>query len=55
MVLAFLIAGTINRYLRFYERYLEKKWENLSPMDYGMILIFIAVMGWILMRNGMKR
>lgn len=46
-----LLAGTLDRYWDFYCQYAAEKWHNLTPMQYGSILIGIGVFGWILMKS----
>lgn len=38
-------------YLRFYREYALDKWNHITPMQYGILLISIAVTGWLLMKN----
>lgn len=55
MSLATLLAGsTVGRYLDFYCRYAADKWNNLTPMQYGSLLISVGVFGWILMKSGRR-
>ena len=49
------IMETWNEYSIFYANYLNKRWDNISPMEYGLVLVAIAVIGWLLMRNGTRR
>ncbi len=49
------IKDTWHEYSLFYINYLNKRWDNISPMEYGMLLVVIAFIGWLLMRNGAKR
>jgi hypothetical protein len=56
MSLAMLLAGSskIGRYFDFYCQYAADKWENLTPMQYGSLLISVGVFGWILMKSGRR-
>ncbi len=38
-------------YWRFYQQYAVEKWNHITPMQYGLLLISIAVFGWLLMKN----
>jgi len=49
------ILDTWHEYSTFYVNYLNKRWDNISPMEYGLVLVSIAVIGWLLMRNGARR
>jgi hypothetical protein len=46
---------TILEYLRFYRSYAADKWDHLTPMQYGTILISVGVLGWLLMKSAPKR
>lgn len=49
------IQDTWREYSSFYLSYLSKRWDNISPMEYGIVLVSIAVVGWLLMRSGAKK
>ncbi|WP_437223162.1 hypothetical protein SH661x_003100 [Planctomicrobium sp. SH661] len=38
-------------YVRFYTNYFANFWENITPMQYGCLLIFIAICGYLLMKS----
>lgn len=38
-----------------YRRLLLRSWNNMGPMEYGYVLIAIALAGWFLMRSSLKR
>ena len=42
----------IETYLRFYEDLLFRLWDNMSPMQYGMMLLTVGILGWVLMKSG---
>lgn len=42
-------------YLDFYCRYFTKQWHDMTPMKYGVLLIAIGVVGFLLMKNGTRR
>lgn len=50
-----ILALSLSRYLKFYQDYAADKWDNLSPMEYGILLIMVGVFGWMLMKNASKR
>jgi hypothetical protein len=35
----------------YYERFLNRTWDNMTPMQYGSLLVSIAAVGWILMKS----
>jgi len=49
MFLAYQYPGKY--YVRFYVTYLNDLWDNITPGQYGGLLIFIAVCGYLLMRS----
>jgi len=54
MFTALLATNPVMQYLNFYQRYLLQKWDNLTPMQYGSMLITIGVVGWLMMKSGPK-
>lgn len=44
----------VSYYARFYRDYALDRWDQMTPMQYGMLLISIAVFGWLLMKSGIK-
>ncbi len=48
-------TNDVNHYLRFYRDYALDRWNEMTPMQYGCLLISIAVFGWLLMKSGMKQ
>lgn len=55
MLQALILANEFRRYVRFYQDYAQNKWANLTPMQYGILLISVGVVGWILMKNASRR
>lgn len=49
------VSNTTGDYYRFYTSYGVQRWNNMSPMEYGTILIMIGVLGWFMMRNAVRR
>jgi hypothetical protein len=45
------VTERVQYYLRFYRNYALDRWDSLTPMQYGVLLISIGVFGWILMKN----
>ncbi|MBI3862124.1 MAG: hypothetical protein HY290_09540 [Planctomycetia bacterium] len=41
-------------HLEFYKQYLAGAWANMTPMQYGYLLVSIAVTGWALMKSGSR-
>jgi hypothetical protein len=52
--MSLVLAGVISRYYRFYTRYAADAWNNMTPMQYGTVLILVAAFGWILMKSGKR-
>ena len=50
-----LLANSVTRYARFYAQYASNAWTNMTPSQYGIILVSVAVFGWILMKSGSRR
>ncbi|HVJ69277.1 MAG TPA: hypothetical protein VM510_14920 [Caulifigura sp.] len=50
-----LLASSISRYAAFYKQYAASVWTNMTPSQYGVMLISVAVFGWILMKSGSRR
>lgn len=44
----------VNYYLGFYKNFFLHAWNNLTPMQYGMLLVAVAVIGYLLMKSGAK-
>jgi hypothetical protein len=43
---------TVQDHLYYYQTHLLRSWHNMSPMQYGYLLITIAVIGWLMMKSG---
>jgi hypothetical protein len=37
-----------------YSNLLMKYWNNMTPSQYGGLLITVSLIGWLLMKNGAK-
>ena len=44
----------VTDHLVFYQNYLLNAWLNMTPMQYGYLLVAIAVTGWLLMKSDQK-
>ncbi|MEZ6058308.1 MAG: hypothetical protein R3C01_16535 [Planctomycetaceae bacterium] len=49
------LSSTFSYYMNFYQNYLAQKWDQMTPMQYGTVLISIGVVGWLLMRGSGRR
>ena len=45
------IMQIVYDYFYYYQRFLLKSWHNMTPMQYGYLLVTIAVVGWIMMKS----
>jgi hypothetical protein len=43
---------TVWYHLKFYQSFLVGSWDNMTPMQYGAVLITIGIAGWLLMKHG---
>ena len=41
-------------YARFYQSYISNKWDNMTPLEYGYLLVTIAVIGYLAMKSGAR-
>ena len=48
------VIGSVQRYLSFYQNSFYDFWENLTPSQYGMVLLGVGAFGFILMRSGKR-
>ena len=44
----------VRHYLRFYQDYAGDRWAEMTPMQYGCLLISIGLVGWIMMKNAVR-
>lgn len=42
---------TVTDHLHFYQKYVLSAWHNMTPMQYGYLLVTIAVVGWLFMKS----
>ena len=45
------ITRTVSFYAGYYYDYGVDTWENITPSQYGILLVSIGVMGWFLMKK----
>lgn len=38
-------------YLYYYKTFALRSWHNMTPAQYGCLLITIAVVGWVMMKS----
>ncbi len=50
--MSLILASAVGRYAKFYSQYAASAWANMTPSQYGIILIAVAVFGWLLMKSG---
>ena len=50
-LLALSFSERMNGYLRFYRNAALDAWNNMTPMEYGFVLIGIGVFGYLLMKS----
>ena len=46
---------TVSYHLRFYQSFIVSAWDNISPMQYGVLLVTIGITGWALMKSSTSR
>jgi hypothetical protein len=46
---------TVMRFLNFYVEFFADQWHHMTPAKYGTVLIGIGIVGWLLMKSGIKR
>jgi hypothetical protein len=44
----------ITDHLYFYQKYFLSAWHNMTPMQYGYLLVTIAVVGWLCMKSAAR-
>ncbi|MGQ0633969.1 MAG: hypothetical protein ACT4QC_05135 [Planctomycetaceae bacterium] len=45
---------TIYDYAFYYQTFVLSAWHNITPMQYGYLLVTIAAVGWLLMKSGAR-
>lgn len=55
MNIPWILLADLMYYLRYYRRYAERRWDQMTPMEYGILLISVGVFGFILMKNASRR
>lgn len=54
VALSSVAMQTINDHLYYYQSHTLRAWQNMTPAQYGYLLITIAVIGWIMMKSGSR-
>ncbi len=49
------LAFSFTYYIRTYQRYAIDFWENITPMQYGCLLLSVMAIGYLLMKSTGKR
>lgn len=49
------LTNTIRFYSGYYYDYGIDVWENITPSQYGILLVSIGVAGWFLMKSSLKK
>jgi hypothetical protein len=45
------LPATVAEYMDYYYRSALSAWHNITPMEYGLLLVSIAFVGWLLMKS----
>jgi hypothetical protein len=45
------VMSVVTDHLHFYQKYFLSAWHNMTPMQYGYLLVTIAVVGWLCMKS----
>jgi hypothetical protein len=45
---------TVYDYFYFYKHYFFETWNNMTPMEYGFMLVGIAAIGWLCMKSATR-
>lgn len=49
-----ILAMPVSHYGKYYWRSLVYSWNSMTPAQYAIILISVALFGWILMKSGSR-
>jgi len=49
------ITNKVHSYWTYYLTELQYQWHHMTPMKYGMLLIFIFAVGFLLLRSSIQR
>jgi hypothetical protein len=41
----------VNDQIHFYKRLILDSWGNMTPMQYGFLLVAVALIGWLCMKS----
>jgi hypothetical protein len=48
------VMSVVTDHLHFYQKYFLSAWHNMTPMQYGYLLVTIAVVGWLCMKSAAR-
>lgn len=49
------ITSTFNSWCAYYASTLKSEWSHMTPTKYGILLIGIFGVGWLMLKSGMKK
>ena len=49
------ISRTCSSFWRYYVELMKFHWDHMTPIKYGMLLAFIGIVGFLMMKSGLKR
>ena len=49
------ITSTVSKYWNYYVGAVYSEWQHLTPMKYGMLLVFIFLAGWVLKKSNLRK
>lgn len=53
--MAAILAMSFGEYMDFYYKFAIRQWNNLTPTSFSILLITVAVIGYLMMRSSTKR
>lgn len=49
------IRNTVSSHWNYYVNGLYYQWQHMTPMKYGMLLLFIFAAGWVLLKSNLRK
>jgi hypothetical protein len=49
-----LLAMAFGEYMEFYRSFLMQQWNHMTPTKFTLLLVAVAVAGFLMMRSGTK-
>ena len=49
------MVETLSSFWDYYVTVARDRWNHMTPMSYGVLLVFIFVCGYFLLKSGIKR